>query len=177
MHSKGKRDPLLDKYYRLCKSSKWKEAKETMLELIRRDSPSPWLYTSLSSCYYELREYKKALYYSEKAYKMNRRDPLILWDYAGTLIMLNREIHAIALLKKITGSSVHEIGFVNTTEGKRWAESILNDSYYKIGIAYHRLQKLVLAEKYFRKHLFGRKSGLPSLYSKKEAEFYLKPGG
>jgi tetratricopeptide (TPR) repeat protein len=46
----------------------------------------------LSSCYYELRDYKKALSYAKKAYKLNPNSPLVLWDYTGAFKEVNRKV-------------------------------------------------------------------------------------
>jgi len=48
-----------------------------ILESIRKKEkkPSFWILSRLSSCYYELKEYEKALEFAKMAYKENKRSP------------------------------------------------------------------------------------------------------
>ena len=117
---------------------------------------------------------KRVLKYSKIAYKINPKSPLVLWDYAGLLIMLNKETDAIKFYKRILSKTPEETGKVQTTAGIRWAKSLLNDCRFKMGLSYFRIYNDKLAKKYFSEHLKNRKSGLPSLFSKNDVKYYLK---
>lgn len=164
----------LNKYYYHFNMKNWLAARNILLSLEKEGNKGYWIYTCISACTYELRDYKNALKYSKIAYKINPKSPLVLWDYAGVLIMLNREKDAIKFYKLILSKTLEDIGKVQTTEGIRWAKSLLNNCRFKMGIAYFRIYKDKLAKRYFLEHLKNRKRGLPSLFSKNDVNRYLK---
>ena len=127
-----------------------------------------WLYTSLSSVCYELKNYEEALKYAKLAYALNTESPLVLWDYAGALYMLNQEQEAIDLWQRIIRINEEVIAFELTTEGLQWARSLKNDSLYRIAQSYYYLENDNMALKYAMDHLNSRKKGLKSLYKKSE---------
>lgn len=90
-------DELLDEFYLAYRNRKYNEAILSLKDIIQEErKDSFWLYSTLSSCYYELKDYKKALLYAKKAYKLKPNSPLVLWDYASVLIMLKKEKKGIA---------------------------------------------------------------------------------
>ncbi len=164
----------LIKYYYYFNKKNWRAARNILLSLVKKGEKGFWIYTSISACTYAMRDYKNALKYSKIAYKINPKSPLVLWDYAGLLIMLNKETDAIKFYKRILSKTPEETGKVQTTAGIRWAKSLLNDCRFKMGLSYFRIYNDKLAKKYFSEHLKNRKSGLPSLFSKNDVKYYLK---
>ena len=165
---------LFDKFYSAYNKDKWLVAKDLMLLIIKKEKKLSFFnYSRLSSCYYELREYKTALKYSQIAYKINPKSPLVLWDYAGVLRMVNKERKAIELLQRIKALDKYKIGSVITTTGTKWAKSLLNDCNFQIGHCYYQIYENTKAKKYFLKHLSLRKRGLHSLYSRKQVMKFL----
>lgn len=170
-----KNSELLDKFYLEYHNHNYKEAIELLKDvLLKERKGSFWLYSRLSSCYYELKDYKKALSYSKKAYKLNPNSPLVLWDYAGALIMLKKEQQAIKLLTVIQNmdEDLTINGFTEPDTG--WMRSIKNDANFLIGKAYYTICEDDLAKEFFFKHLSNRKRGRKSIYPKKLVLKYLK---
>ena len=69
-------DELLDEFYLAYRNRKYNEAILSLKDIIQEERKgSFWLYSTLSSCYYELKDYKKALFYAKKAYKLKPNSP------------------------------------------------------------------------------------------------------
>lgn len=162
-----------DNYYRFCDNKDWQNALLELLNFLEEESNSFWFNTSLSSIYYELREYDTALLYAEKAYKLNPKSPLVMWDYAVVLLMVDKKQKAIKLWKRILSLEENEIAFNLTSEGLKWARALRNDCYYRIGQAYYYLGQDKLANEYIQTHLSHRKKGQMSIYTKKEVIKFL----
>ena len=124
--------------------------------------------------YYEDRNYQKALEYAEKALEIEPDCPLVLWDYAGVLDMLDDTKKAISIWKYLLNCSVEQIAFDECGEGIRDAKSLHNNCRFRIGSSYIDINQKKLAIKYLKLHLQNRQRGLPSIYSKKEVLKLLK---
>lgn len=168
-------DKLLNEFYQKYDNSKYAEAIQ-LLEMIMHNEKkiSFWYYSRLSSSYYELRDYKNAVKYAQIAYKMKPTSPLVLWDYAGVLIMVKKENRAIKLLLKLQDIEDDFTIYKFERPQKKWMQSLKNDANFQIGRAYYIIRENQLAKEYFLKYLSHRKKGLKTLYSKKQVSDYLK---
>ena len=144
------------------------KARALLIPKLRKAPKDHWLLTRIGTTYHEERNYKKALKYSEKAFKLEPHCPLVVWDYAGTLDMLAESEKAITLWKGLVARGIEGIAHGECGEGIRWAKSLLNDCYYRIGSGYFRLNNKEEAVKFIKKHLSLRQRGIPSTYSIKE---------
>ena len=160
------KNALLNKYYSLFNNREWEKAEKILLKLLENEPDNFWLLTSISSLKYEMKKYEESREYSVLAYKLNPNSPLVLWDYAGVLFMLDEEEIAIEHLTKIIDMGEIKVAFEETTEGLKWAKSIINDSYFKIGQAHFYLNNLDKAKTFILIHLNNRKRGLKSLFKK-----------
>jgi len=152
----------------LLRKESWKQARKVIRIELAKDPKSHWLLTRLSATYYEERRYKLALKCVKKARLIAPECPLVIWDYAGSLDMLGREEAAITIWKKLISRGERSIAFDECGEGLRWARSLINDCYYRIGNSYREIGNERLARSFIRKHLRGRKPRLPSLYEAKK---------
>lgn len=153
-------------YDKLCDREDWQRARSLLKREFRRDRSNHWLLTEIGMTYYEKREYREALAWETRALKQAPRCPLVLWNYAGTLDMLERKREAIAVWKSLLRRGAKSIASGECGEGKRHAESLLNDARYRIGKAYRALGRESDALRYLRAHMQHRKPGLPSVYRK-----------
>jgi tetratricopeptide (TPR) repeat protein len=149
------------------------------LESAERSPNDAYLLSKLSSTHYELYQYREALGIIKKALKVAPEEPLVLWHYAGSLDALNHDQEAINVYKKIIGKGAYRIAFIDTSEGIRWARSLMNDCRYRIGLCYRDMGNLSLGAKWIKQHLKNRRLGIPSIYStarvKKKLTELLKP--
>lgn len=142
--------------------------------LLNEEEDDFWTYSRLSSCYYELKDYEKALFHAKKAYHLNPDSPLVLWDYAGVLIMLKKERKAIALLRRIQNMSddLRNHGFKDPD--MRWMQTLKNDANFLIGKAYYIISEDTLAKDFLLNYLAHLNKGLKSIYAEEDALVYLK---
>ncbi|MFC2005300.1 tetratricopeptide repeat protein [Chloroflexota bacterium] len=154
----------------LFKEEKWVEARTYFLEWLKDEPDSHWLLTRLSETYYEERAYDKALEYVEQALKIAPLCPLVLWDYATTLDMLDRNEDALQVYKRLIRRGVSRIAYGECGEGIRWARSLVNDCRYRLGLLYADLGEYRLASKYIRAHIANRSRNCPSIYNVRDVK-------
>lgn len=166
---------LLDKFYIEYHDRNFNEAISLLNDILFNEGKgSFWIYSRLSSCYYELMDYDMALFYVKKAYRLNSESPLVLWDYAGALIMLKKEKKAIELLKRIQHMSDDLTIYGFTDADIKWMQSLKNDANFLIGKAYYTICEDVLAKEFLSNYLSNKKKGIKSIFTKKKALSYLK---
>lgn len=165
---------FLTKFYIQYHSGNYKEAILLLHDiLLREEEEDFWIYSRLSSCYYELRDYENALSYAKKAYKINPNSPLVLWDYAGVLIMLKEEKKAIGLLKCIQNMSDNLTKHGFKDPDIKWMRSLKNDANFLIGKAYYLICEDVLSVAFLSNYLSNMENNIKSIYTKEDALLYL----
>ena len=162
---------LYDEYYQ---AERWKDLRAVLKEDLRQDPDDHWLLTRISLTYYEQRNYKEALAYSEKAIELDPACPLALWDYAGTLDMLGRDEEAVEIWEGLLERGVESIAHGECGEGIGWARSLLNDCRYRIARIANEHQNLIRARTYYEEHLKNRRSGQYSVYTRADAQRRLR---
>jgi len=162
-----KRAKLIEIYY---EQEKWSKAKHLLLQVLRESPGDIWFLAILSSIYYEEKNYKKAYTTIKKAMKLEPEEPLVMWHYTGSLDSLNRPKDAIQVYKKIINKGVNKIAFIDTTEGIRWARSLINDCMYRIGLCYKDVGNPKQAKIWLKKHIENRRPGIPSIYTLREVK-------
>jgi len=155
---------------RLSKEEKWAEARAYILEWLKDEPDSHWLITKLSGTYYEERNYEKALEYVEQALRVAPRCPLVLWDYATTLDMLERNKDALRVYKSLIRRGVDRIAHGECDVGIRWARSLVNDCRYRLGRIYASMGNFHLASKYMEAHIANRSRNCPSIYNVRDVK-------
>lgn len=162
---------LYDEYYR---AERWVDLRAVLKEDLRQDPDDHWLLTRIGLTYYEQRNYKEALTYSEKAIELEPACPLALWDYAGTLDMLGRDEEAVRLWEGLLERGVEAIAHGDCGEGVRWARSLLNDCRYRIARIANEHQDLIRARTYYEDHLKNRRAGQYSVYTRVDVQRRLR---
>jgi tetratricopeptide (TPR) repeat protein len=162
---------LVEKYH---DKGQWEQAKSIAKNELRKYPNDVWLLAILSSAYHEQHTYKKAFQIIRKAIKIAPNEPLVMWHYAGTLDTLGNHKKAMHVYKKIIRKGIKRIAFKDTTEGIRWAKSLINDCRYRIALCYLDIGKKPLAIKYMRQHLANRSAIAPSIYPIKKVRRKLK---
>jgi tetratricopeptide (TPR) repeat protein len=160
----------INKFYQIYKEEKWSQGRTILLELLKEYPGDHWLLTRISSTYFEEKNYVKALEYSEQALLVHPRCPLVLWDYAGTLDMLDRNDEALKVYQGLIRRGVSRIAYGECGEGIRWARSLVNDCRYQLGLIYASTGDFRLAGKYIKKHIVNRNRNCPSIYNLREVK-------
>jgi tetratricopeptide (TPR) repeat protein len=123
-----------------------------------------WLLTRLGLTYFEQRNYQRALEYEEHAFALAPDCPLVLWDYAGALEMLDRTQEAIALYQRIIERGIESLAFGQCGEGRARARGLYADSLYRMSHCYNTLGDKVRAADLLQSHLEQRGPGCHSIY-------------
>jgi tetratricopeptide (TPR) repeat protein len=76
----------------LIEKERWSETRALLGQALKLEPRHHWLLTRISLTYYEQRLYSDALKYSMRAFAEAPECPLVLWDYAGALQMLDRDL-------------------------------------------------------------------------------------
>jgi len=155
---------------KLFKEEKWLEAREFLLEWLKENPDSHWLLTRIATTYYQENKYDIALKYVEQALKIAPQCPLVLWNYAETLYMVDKYVDAANVCNKLIRRGVKNIAYGDCGEGLRWARSLINDCRYGLSLSYASLGKFNMAQKYIKKHIANRNHNTPSVYNLREVK-------
>lgn len=109
-----------------------------------------WYLIHLSSAYYEKKNYKRALWWAEKAIKKNPKCPTCLWHYAGPLLRLGHVRKAIKCYKSIYDRGLNELAYGECGEGRNLAGLLRSDVRIRLAIAHYMIDDLKNAVKWGR---------------------------
>jgi tetratricopeptide (TPR) repeat protein len=158
---------------RLNKAERLGEAAQLLQRELEKRPGDLWLRERLAMNYYERRQYKRALNMVNNLIATFGETPLLIWDRACALDMLDHEETAISLWKKLMRKSGARIA-KQEGESLSWAAYIINDCRYRIGVSYLRLGRKSLARNYLSSHLAHRRRGLWTDYSRRRVLGHLK---
>jgi len=145
-------------------SENWVQARKLIRARLNKSPDDHWLLTRLGLTFYEQRRYLKALEYSERAKAVAPDCPLVLWDYAGTLEMLDRPADALKVFERIVDRGIESVAFGDCGEGLRWARGLIADCYYRMAHCRKSLGHLQQARRDYEQHLALRGPGCRSIY-------------
>lgn len=158
----------------LLRKEEWQRARILIRKELVKSPKSHWLLTRLSSTYYETRQYKRALFFVEKALELAPKCPLVLWDYAGCLDMLHRENEAIAIWKSLIKRGANKIAKGQCGEGIIRARELVNDCRFRIAFAYLDIGQKDCARRYLQSFINKRRQGQRSMYGINKAKELLE---
>jgi tetratricopeptide (TPR) repeat protein len=162
----------------LIRAEDWGGARTLIEEELAAEPQNHWLLTRLALTYYEQYDYQRALQISEQAYAQAPHCPLVLWDYAGALDMLQRHEDAIRIYRQLIRRGVESIAYDKRGEGIGRARGLIADCYYRLSACYRASGRERAALRAFIKHLDMRGPGCFSIYRLKDigGEFKLARG-
>lgn len=152
----------------------WENARHLLKQALRDEPDDHWLLTRLSTTYYEEHNYKEALATSQRALQSEPDCPLVRWDYACALDMLNRTKDAISVWKSLLNQGTTTLDADPCGEGHEWSSSLLNDCKYRLALAYADLKDFPLATQYLCNFIAARREGESSIYELVDAKHKLK---
>ena len=150
------------------KADDWTGARALIERELVADPDNHWLLTRLALTYYEQYDYRRALQISEQAFAQAPRCPLVLWDYAGALEMLQRHEEATRIYRQLIRRGVESIAYDKCGEGIGRARGLVADCYYRLSGCYEALGRERSALRAFTKHLDMRGPGCFSIYPLKD---------
>jgi len=150
-------DALLD-------SERWADARAMIRAELRHSPRDHWLLTRLALTYYEQRNYRNALRHSEQALAIDPKCPLVLWDYAGALQLLDRHEEAIAVYAGLAKRGHRRIARDSCSEGLAWSRGLVADCFLRISDSLDDLGRSDDSHEMFAAHLDLRGPGCRSIY-------------
>ena len=142
----------------------WEQARQ-LIEAELVDKPdSHWLMTRLGLTYYEQYDYQRALEWEEKALALAPDCPLVLWDYAGSLDMLNRPQEALVIYQRLIDRGIDSLANDECGEGRARARGFYADSFYRMSFCYLALGQRDKAIEVLHRSLEQRGPGCQSIY-------------
>jgi tetratricopeptide (TPR) repeat protein len=155
---------------RAIAASDWVHARLLIRKQLRQRPDDHWLLTRLSLTYYEQKEYRKSLQYVVQALQIAPYCPLAVWDYAGTLDMLNRKKRALQIFQWLISWGEKRIAFGECGEGIRFARSLIADCHYRIARIHEERRERAKAISAYKQHFLRRKRGVRSIYPLSEVK-------
>lgn len=150
---------------RLIAEEEWEAARRLIqAEIDKEPEASHWLLTRLGLTYYEQFNYQRALELSEQAFALAPDCPLVLWDYAGTLEMLDRTQEALVIYQRIIERGIESLAYDPCGEGRARARGFYADSLYRISHCYTALGNHAKAVEAMQSALEQRGPGCQSIY-------------
>jgi len=158
----------------LIEEGRWVDARRTIEVLLPAHPDDHWLLTRLSTTYYEMGDYDKALEFAEQALKIAPNCPLALWDRAGALDMLGREEEALRAYAVLLGRGLESIAEDECGEGEEWATGLIADCIYRAGCVLEDLGNKAKAAQFYHRFLCILDLGVRSIYDREEAAAKLR---
>lgn len=118
---------------------KWSKARGLIKRFLKSEPKNHWLLTRLGLTYYEQFDYPQALSLEKEALSLKPDCPLVQWDYAGTLQMLDRPREAIKMYDRILRRDVESLAYDECGEGRARARGLRADSLYRAAQCYELL--------------------------------------
>lgn len=162
--------PVLKKIEKALDAEQWIAARKLIKEELKRDPKDHWYLGQLASTYYEQRNYKRALYWNVVALQEAPYCPLLIWDYACTLAMLDRNHEALLLYRWLLGWGEDGLAYGECGEGIRWARALIADCHYRIACIWHEKRQWKRSTAEFEKYIALRKTGYGSIYALREVK-------
>jgi tetratricopeptide (TPR) repeat protein len=154
----------------LMKEENWEGARLLLNKLLEEEPDSHWLLSRLSLTYHEERNYEKALEYVVQALDLAPHCPMVSWDYAGTLDMLEYKMDAMKVYQRLIHRGVNRIAYDECGEGIRKARSLINDCRYRLACIYADMDEFSKARKYIQEHISHRNRNCTSIYSLRDVK-------
>lgn len=143
---------------------KWEAARQLIEAALTDDPESHWLLTRLGLTHYEQFNYRNALEIQEKALAIAPNCPLVLWDYAGSLDMLERPQEALAVYRRLIERGVDALANDECGEGRARARGLYADCFYRMSHCFLALHRKDEALDALQRHLEQRGPGCQSIY-------------
>ncbi len=156
---------VTSKIEQLISAEDWHATRLAVRAQLRSSPSDHWLLTRLGLTYYEERRYKQALKYELRALVIAPNCPLVLWDYAGSLEMLDQTEAALKVYRRLVHRGIWQIAFGECGEGLAWARGLIADCHYRMAHCYAALQRPRMAIRSLRRHICLRGPGCRSIYS------------
>ena len=102
---------------RAIASDDWENARKLIRVALKKAPEDHWLLARLALTHYEQRDYTTALRYGLEAAEIAPACPLVLWEVAGAMDMLDQPSAALRVYRKLTRRSIDNLAHGPCGEG------------------------------------------------------------
>jgi len=162
--------PKGKKIEKAIEADDWIAARKLIKAELKHDPKDHWLLGRLALTYYEQRKYKQALHWDVMALQEAPYCPLLIWGYAGTLTMLDRNDEALLLYRWLLSWGEEQLAYGECGEGIRSARALIADCHYRIACIWEQKRQWKRSAAAFETYLSLRKKGYGSIYSLREVK-------
>lgn len=162
--------PAWKKIEKSIDADDWVAARKLIKAELKLDPKDHWLLGRLALTYYEQRKYKQALHWDVMALQEAPYCPLLIWGYAGTLAMLDRNDKALLLYRWLLEWGEERLAYGECGEGIRWARALIADCHYRVACIWDEKRQWKRSAAEFEKYLALRRTGYGSIYSLREVK-------
>ncbi len=165
---------IQSKINRLKRTGDFSHLRSFLLKLLSAYPDEYYFMAELSSACYQLRKYIEALTYAQESYQLAPDDYWVRYIYGCALSANDKLEEAAEMFNSIIACDVAFLADYKHGEGKRWAESLLNDSRYMRAVIYQQEGNNLEARDLFQAHKSIRRRGLYSDFSIKQVNEHIK---
>jgi len=162
--------PVWKRIEKAIESDNWVVARELIKSELKRDPKDHWLLGRMALTYYEQRKYEQALHWDVMALQEAPYCPLLIWGYAGTLDMLDRNGEALSLYRYLLSWGEEQLAYGECGEGIRRARSLIADCHYRIACIWRDKRQWKRSAAEFDEYFAMRSAGCGSIYSLREVK-------
>jgi tetratricopeptide (TPR) repeat protein len=152
----------------------WPRAGRLIQTALKRSPKHHWLLARLALTHYKERNYATALRYALRAAEIAPYCPLVLWEVAGAMDMLDQASAALRVYRQLTRKSLNDLAHGPCGEGLAWARGLIADVYFRVGQIHERLGKRRLALRAFEQALSTRAKRASCIYPRTELNAHLR---
>ena len=105
----------------------WRSAFQLYMRLVDTDDGDHWLMARVSSCYYEQRDYQRAVEWARRAVAERGSCPLAQWHLANALDGVGCSEDAADAFRALIDRGWRRIAEGRCGEGEAWAKALVND--------------------------------------------------
>ena len=109
------------------------ELRTFLFKWLNEEPDEHWILAQIAETYYLEEYFTESLEYAEKAYKIAPRCPLVIWEYAESLLRLGKNDDVEPLYRSLIRRGVKRIAYGECGEGIRAARMLVNDCRYALG--------------------------------------------
>ncbi len=158
-----------------CKrSGNFKRLRIYLRKLLADVPDEYYLLAELSSACYQLEKYDEALTHAHKAYDIAPTGYWVRYIYGCALTANDKLEEAAELFDSIIACDVMFLANYEHGEGKRWADSLLNDSLYMRAVVFQQEGCSIEARDMFLRHKSLRRRGLYSDFSIRQVDNHIR---
>ena len=159
-----------DRIEEAIEADNWVVARKLIKAELKSNPKDHWLLGRLGLTYYEQRKYDHALYWTATALQEAPYCPLLIWDYACALAMLERNDEALSLYRWLLSWGQVGLAYGECGEGIQRARALIADCHYRIACIWDEKRQWKRSSTEFEKYLELRRNGHGSIYSLREVK-------